>query len=51
VKDIFWVIPPASASWIFVPLILSRIDVFPWSTCPATVIIGCRISPTVFILG
>ena len=32
VKDIFCVIPPASASWIEVPLILSKIDVFPWST-------------------
>ena len=32
VKDIFWVIPPASDSWIFVCLILSKIDVFPWST-------------------
>ena len=32
VKDIFWVIPPASASWIFVCRILSSMDVFPWST-------------------
>ena len=29
VNEIFWVIPPASPSWIEVPLILSRIDVFP----------------------
>ena len=32
VKEIFWVMPPASASWILVPLILSRIEVLPWST-------------------
>jgi len=32
VNEIFCVIPPASLSWIEVPLILSRIDVFPWST-------------------
>jgi len=43
VNEIFCVIPPASPSWIEVPLILSRIEVFPWSTCPATVTIGCRI--------
>ena len=42
-KDIFCVIPPASPSWIFVCLTLSRIEVFPWSTCPATVTIGWRI--------
>ena len=36
-------IPPASASWIFVPLTLSSILVLPWSTWPATVTIGCRI--------
>lgn len=43
VNEIFWVIPPASVSWIFVPRILSRIEVFPWSTCPAIVTIGWRI--------
>ena len=43
VNDIFCVIPPASHSWMEVHLILSRMDVFPWSTCPATVTIGCRI--------
>jgi len=43
VNEIFCVIPPASPSWIEVPLILSSILVFPWSTCPATVTIGCRI--------
>lgn len=32
VNDIFWVMPPASPSWILVPLILSSILVFPWST-------------------
>ncbi len=43
VNEIFWVIPPASPSWIEVPLILSSMLVFPWSTCPATVTIGCLI--------
>lgn len=43
VKEIFWVMPPASPVWIEVPLILSRILVLPWSTWPATVTIGCRI--------
>ncbi len=43
VNEIFWVIPPASPSWIFVPLTLSSILVLPWSTWPATVTIGCRI--------
>ena len=43
VKDIFWVIPPASVSWIEVPLILSRMLVLPWSTWPATVTMGWRI--------
>ena len=43
VNEIFWVIPPASLSWIFVPLIASRIEVLPWSTWPATVTIGWRI--------
>ncbi len=42
VNDIFCVIPPASVSWIEVPLILSSMDVFPWSTCPAIVTIGWR---------
>jgi len=32
VNEIFWVIPPASASWILVPLTLSSILVLPWST-------------------
>jgi len=32
VNEIFWVIPPASASWILVCLIASRIEVLPWST-------------------
>lgn len=31
-KEIFCVMPPASPSWILVPLIASRIEVFPWST-------------------
>jgi len=43
VNEIFCVIPPASDSWIFVCLIASRIDVFPWSTWPAIVTIGWRI--------
>jgi len=43
VKEIFWVMPPASPVWIEVPLILSSILVLPWSTWPATVTIGCRI--------
>jgi len=43
VNDIFCVMPPASVCWIFVPLILSSRVVFPWSTCPTTVTIGCRI--------
>jgi len=32
VNEIFCVMPPASACWILVCLIASRIDVFPWST-------------------
>lgn len=32
VNEIFWVIPPASPSCIFVPLTLSSMLVFPWST-------------------
>ncbi len=32
VKEIFWVIPPASPCCILVPLTLSRIEVLPWST-------------------
>lgn len=43
VKEIFCVMPPASVVWIFVPRIASRIEVFPWSTWPATVTIGWRI--------
>ena len=41
VNEIFWVMPPASDSWIFVFLIASKIDVLPWSTWPAIVTIGC----------
>ena len=43
VNEIFWVIPPASDSWIFVCRILSSMDVLPWSTWPAIVTIGCLI--------
>ena len=43
VNEIFCVIPPASAFWTQLSLRQSRIEVFPWSTCPQTVTIGCLI--------
>ena len=42
VAPICWVIRPASRSAIVVPLILSRSDVLPWSTCPITHTMGVR---------
>ncbi len=52
VNEIFWVIPPASPSWIFVPLIASRIEVLPWSTWPATVTMGWRmVLGVVFVMS
>jgi hypothetical protein len=33
--------PPASLSWTADPLILSRREVFPVSTCPSMHTIGC----------
>lgn len=40
---IAWVIPPASRAAVAVPLMVSRRLVLPWSTCPMTATMGCRI--------
>ncbi len=45
VQEMRCVIEPASFFATLVPLILSKREVFPWSTCPATVTIGWRILP------
>ena len=43
-----WVIPPASRATTAVPLILSKMLDFPWSTCPSTVTIGRLVAMAYF---
>ena len=42
VAPMCWVMAPASLETTEVPLILSRMEVLPWSTWPSTLTIGWR---------